>query len=59
MLFCMNRRTFLNTAAASGLLSVLPHPARGSDMSSEIVEYQKPVFDLHRFFSDSRKNCFH
>src|SRR5580700_1807519 len=48
----MNRRNFLKTTAGSALL------ARGAgrafaaaDMRSEILEYQKPVFNLHKFFS--------
>src|SRR5580700_9556263 len=52
----MNRRNFLKTTAGSALL------ARGAgrafaaaDMRSEILEYQKPVFNLHKFFSSPVK----
>src|SRR5580700_10218816 len=54
----MNRRGFLTTGAA--LLAARgdsAQSARGAahDMSAEIVEYQKPVFDLHKFFSSPVK----
>src|SRR5579862_7762826 len=53
----MNRRNFLKTTAGSALL------ARGAsrvfaaapDMRSEILEYQKPVFNLHKFFTSPVK----
>jgi L-alanine-DL-glutamate epimerase-like enolase superfamily enzyme len=44
----LNRRKFLTTAAGSALLA---RSLRAGDMTSEILEYQKPVFNLHKFFS--------
>ena len=46
----MNRRDFLRISAGGAAL------ARGSalsaaDMAAEILEYQKPVFNLHKFFN--------
>jgi L-alanine-DL-glutamate epimerase-like enolase superfamily enzyme len=51
----MNRRTFLSTSlGAAGMLGA--RRAFGQrDMSAEIVEYQKPVFDLHKFSSSPIK----
>lgn len=54
----MKRRSFLKSASlgAAGLMAgrgLLAQPAR--DMSAEIVEYEKPVFDLHKFFSSPVK----
>ena len=58
----MNRRGFLTTASfgSAGLLgpnglSAQSARAAAHDMSARIVEYQKPVFDLHRFFSSPVK----
>ncbi len=45
----MNRRDFLRVAAAGGALAGIPSNA--ADMASEILEYQKPVFNLHKFFN--------
>ena len=45
----MNRRDFLRVAAAGGALAGFPSNA--ADMASEILEYQKPVFNLHKFFN--------
>ncbi len=53
----MKRRTFITSAAAGSALLTLP--ARGAtpaaDMSAEIAEYKKPVFDLHKFFTSPVK----
>ena len=47
----MNRRNFLKAGAGTALLA---HPAMrafaASDMEAEILEYKKPVFNLHSFF---------
>src|SRR6185503_17861685 len=50
MLEGMNRRSFLQTAALGGA-GVLARAQSVRDMSGEIVEYGKPVFDLHKFSS--------
>jgi hypothetical protein len=42
----MNRRNFLTAAAGAALVST-----RLSGAESATPEYQKPVFDLHKFFS--------
>ena len=48
----MNRRDFLKASAGSALLTNRAIRAWGaSDMASEILEYQKPVFNLHKFFA--------
>lgn len=48
----MNRRSFLYAAGASALLGAEALRARdSSDISAEILEYKKPVFNLHQFFS--------
>jgi L-alanine-DL-glutamate epimerase-like enolase superfamily enzyme len=51
----MQRRDFLKTAS----LALAAQAARGQgpvrDMSAEIVEFGKPVFDLHKFFSSPVK----
>jgi L-alanine-DL-glutamate epimerase-like enolase superfamily enzyme len=44
----MNRRNFIKTAAGSALLA---KSLSAADMTSEILEYQKPVFNLHKFFN--------
>jgi len=54
----MQRRSFLQNAslgAASLLAARAGHAQSAQDMSSEIVEYGKPVFDLHKFFSSPVK----
>jgi L-alanine-DL-glutamate epimerase-like enolase superfamily enzyme len=46
----MNRRDFLMAAAFGGVL------AKGADdMSAQIVEYNRPVFNLHKFFDTPLK----
>ena len=48
----MNRRDFFRTTGGGALLTSQAGRARAaSDMSSEILEYKKPVFNLHQFFS--------
>lgn len=48
----MNRRNFLKATAASALLADQTNRAWGAPgMDSEILEYQKPVFNLHKFFN--------
>ncbi|MGO9262627.1 MAG: mandelate racemase/muconate lactonizing enzyme family protein [Bryobacteraceae bacterium] len=48
----MNRRDFLKVSAGSALLANRAIRAWGaSDMAPEILEYQKPVFNLHKFFA--------
>ena len=47
----MNRRSFLQTSAAGALLAA----RAGADMDADIVEYEKPVFDLHKFFTSPVK----
>ena len=50
----MKRRSFLTTACLGGAGLFTERGARAQsahDMSSEIVEYRKPVFNLHKFFS--------
>jgi L-alanine-DL-glutamate epimerase-like enolase superfamily enzyme len=52
----MNRRNFLQATAGSALLAAHASSAQAApDMASEIVEYGKPVFDLHKFFSSPVK----
>jgi L-alanine-DL-glutamate epimerase-like enolase superfamily enzyme len=47
----MNRRNFLKAGAGSALLASQAKRAWGaSDMGAEILEYKKPVFNLHKFF---------
>jgi L-alanine-DL-glutamate epimerase-like enolase superfamily enzyme len=47
----MNRRGFFKATAGSALLTNQASPAwAASDMGSEILEYGKPVFNLHKFF---------
>jgi len=47
----MNRRDFLKATAGTALLSSQARRAWGAaDMQAEILEYKKPVFDLHKFF---------
>ncbi|HEX3747109.1 MAG TPA: mandelate racemase/muconate lactonizing enzyme family protein [Bryobacteraceae bacterium] len=47
----MKRRDFCKSAAGSALLASQARRAwSASDMASEILEYKKPVFDLHSFF---------
>src|SRR5258708_4500504 len=50
----MKRRDFLMAAAFGGV--VARAAANASDnMSAEIVEYTKPVFNLHKFFDAALK----
>jgi L-alanine-DL-glutamate epimerase-like enolase superfamily enzyme len=52
----MNRRTFLRALSASALLTGPASQARDvSNISDEILEYKKPVFNLHQFFSSPVK----
>ena len=51
----MNRRTFLQASAASLLAARAGSAQTTHDMSAEIEEYGKPVFDLHKFFSSPVK----
>src|ERR1700748_430530 len=54
----MKRRSFLKSTAlgSAGLLASRAGNAQAArDMSAEIVEYQKPVFDLHKFFASPVK----
>jgi len=47
----MNRRDFLKFMTGSALLTgQAPRAWGASDMGPEIVEYKKPVFNLHKFF---------
>jgi L-alanine-DL-glutamate epimerase-like enolase superfamily enzyme len=47
----MNRRRFLHALGGSALAAgQLPGAQAASDMGAEIVEYKKPVFNLHQFF---------
>ena len=47
----MNRRDFFKAAAGSALLANQSIRAWGaSDMGAEILEYEKPVFNLYKFF---------
>jgi len=49
---CMNRRDFLRATAGSALLAHPAVRAWGTLVTeAEIEDYQKPVFNLHRFFS--------
>ena len=48
----MNRRDFLKASVGSALLTNQALRSWGaSDMGAEILEYKKPVFNLHRFFN--------
>jgi L-alanine-DL-glutamate epimerase-like enolase superfamily enzyme len=47
----MVRRDFLRATAGSALLTSAVRASGSSDMSAEILEYKKPVFNLHSFFS--------
>ena len=46
----MNRRDFLKASAGAATLAT-GFSLGAADMASEILEYQKPVFNLHKFFS--------
>jgi L-alanine-DL-glutamate epimerase-like enolase superfamily enzyme len=46
----MNRRDFLRVSAGGAALAN-GFSLDGADMASEILEYQKPVFNLHKFFT--------
>src|SRR5271154_2263881 len=50
----MNRRDFLKVSAGGATLAS-GFPLRAADMASEILEYQKPVFNLHKFFNSPVK----
>ena len=51
MLLCMNRRDFVKTAAGATLLAASAlQAAPADDKDSAIPEYQKPVFNIHKFF---------
>ncbi|MDE3149062.1 MAG: mandelate racemase/muconate lactonizing enzyme family protein [Acidobacteriota bacterium] len=48
----MNRRSFLKATASSALLAHPAIRAWGTEVTeSEILDYKKPVFNLHSFFS--------
>ena len=48
----MNRRDFFRAAAGTAFLTGAGRRAWGaSDMGAEILEYRKPVFNLHKFFN--------
>jgi L-alanine-DL-glutamate epimerase-like enolase superfamily enzyme len=49
----MNRRNFLKAATGGTLLA--NRLSNAGDMASEIAEYQKPVFNLHKFFGSPVK----
>ena len=58
----MQRRNFLKTASAGSAALLAAQRATSQtpraaahDMSAEIVDYGKPVFDLHKFFSSPVK----
>src|ERR1700719_2710714 len=46
----MKRRDFLRISAGSAALAG-GFRLRAADMAQEILEYQKPVFNLHKFFN--------
>jgi L-alanine-DL-glutamate epimerase-like enolase superfamily enzyme len=48
----MNRRDFFKATAGGALLA---RKGTGFDMESEIADYKKPVFNLHKFFSSPVK----
>jgi len=51
MLLCMNRRDFVRTSAGATLLAASAlQAAPADDKDSAIPEYQKPVFNIHKFF---------
>src|SRR5271170_3400756 len=50
----MNRRDFMK-ASAGGATLASGFSLTAADMRSEILEYQKPVFNLHKFFSSPVK----
>ena len=48
----MKRRSFFQAAAGSALLAGRAGSAQTApDMAAQIAQYQKPVFDLHKFFT--------
>jgi L-alanine-DL-glutamate epimerase-like enolase superfamily enzyme len=51
----MNRRTFLQASGAALLAARAGSAQTTHDMTAEIDEYGKPVFDLHKFFSSPVK----
>jgi L-alanine-DL-glutamate epimerase-like enolase superfamily enzyme len=50
----MNRRTFLQSASL-GSAALLARAQQSHDMSAEIVEYSKPVFNLHKHLTSPIK----
>ena len=55
MLSFMQRRDFLKTASLALAAQAVRGQTPAHDMSAEIVEFGKPVFDLHKFFSSPVK----
>jgi L-alanine-DL-glutamate epimerase-like enolase superfamily enzyme len=51
----MNRRGFLQTSLKATAAGALLAGRAAADMDSEILEYQKPVFNLHKFFTSPVK----
>jgi L-alanine-DL-glutamate epimerase-like enolase superfamily enzyme len=47
----MNRRDFLRAATGGALAGSAARAWGAADMQSEIVEYKKPVFNLHQYFN--------
>jgi L-alanine-DL-glutamate epimerase-like enolase superfamily enzyme len=47
----MNRRDFLTSTVAASLMTSGALRIWGADMDAEILDYKKPVFNLHSFFS--------
>ena len=60
---CMNRRDFLRTSTAGALMASGAGRMWGAsgitDMGSEILDYQKPVFNLHKLLRRARENRVH
>jgi L-alanine-DL-glutamate epimerase-like enolase superfamily enzyme len=50
----MNRRSFFGTGSL-GAAGLLARAQSAHDMSAEIIEYQKPVFDLHKHLTSPVK----
>ena len=46
----MNRRNFLASSAGAALLAPLARTGRAADAATGRSEYEKPVFELHKFF---------
>ena len=51
----MNRRRFLETSGAALLAARAGNAQTAHDMTAEIADFEKPVFDLHKFFSSPVK----